>query len=138
MHISRTTRKIIRPVSFFLVIAMVWVSFPYGYASAAIIGTETVLDAFKGQQARSYIHNVLARKDVQQELKKQGLDTREAKQRVDSLTDAEAVRLSKQIENSPAGRGAFGAVLFAAVVVFLVLLITVIAGYTDVFPFVKK
>jgi hypothetical protein len=131
-------RKTIRPVSFFLVIAIVWFSFPYGYASAAIIGTETVLDAQKGQQARTYIHNILARKDVQQELEKQGIDTKEAKQRVDSLTDGEAVQLAKQIENLPAGRGAFGAVLFAAVFVFLVLLITDIAGVTDVFPFVKK
>lgn len=137
MYIRRTARKINRPVSFFLVIAIMWVSFPYGYASAAIIGTETVFDTRQGQQARTYIHNVLARKDVQQVLEKQGIDANEAKQRVDSLTDAEAVRLAKQIENLPAGKSAFGAVLFASVVVFLVLLITDIAGYTDVFPFVK-
>jgi hypothetical protein len=138
MHLSRSIRKTIRPVSFFLVIVIVWISFPYGYASAAIIGTETVLDAQKGQQARTYIHKILARKDVQQELEKQGIDTMEAKQRVDSLTDSEAVQLAKQIENLPAGRGAVGSILFVALVVFLVLLITDIAGVTDVFTFIKK
>jgi hypothetical protein len=116
---------------------MMWVSLPYGYASAAIIGTEKVFDTRQGQQARNYIHNVLARKDVQQVLEKQGIDTREAKQRVDSLTDAEAVRLAEQIENLPAGKSAFSALLFASVVVFLVLLITDIMGYTDIFPFVR-
>lgn len=138
MYSSRTSRKIIRPVSFFLVIAMMWVSFPYGYASAAVIGTERVFETSQSQQARTYIHNVLARKDVQQVLEKQGIDASEAKQRVDSLTDAEAVRLAEQIENLPAGKSALGAALFIAVVVFLVFLITDIAGLTDVFSFIKK
>jgi hypothetical protein len=138
MYSSRKSRKIIRPVSFFLVITMMWVSLPYGYASAAIIGTERVFETSQGQQARTNIHNFLARKDVQQILEKQGIDAREAKQRVDSLTDAEAVRLAEQIENLPAGKSALGAALFIAVVVFLVFLITDIAGLTDVFSFIKK
>jgi hypothetical protein len=38
----------------------------------------------------------------------------------------------------PAGGGAFGIIIGAALFVFIVLLITDMAGATDVFPFVKK
>ena len=38
----------------------------------------------------------------------------------------------------PAGQGAIGVIIGAALIIFLVLLITDIVGITDVFPFVKK
>jgi hypothetical protein len=38
----------------------------------------------------------------------------------------------------PAGGDGIGAVVVAILIVFLVLLITDLAGLTDVFPFVKK
>jgi hypothetical protein len=62
----------------------------------------------------------------------------EAKARVDSLSDSEVIEVADKIEQLPAGGGAFGAVIVASVIVFLVLLITDILGYTDVFPFVKS
>jgi hypothetical protein len=62
----------------------------------------------------------------------------EAKTRVDSLSDIEAITVANQIEQLPAGSGAIGAVIVASVIVFLVLLITDILGYTDIFPFVKS
>jgi len=57
-----------------------------------------------------------------------------AKQRVASMTDEEVRALNQKIDEMPAGSGVVGAV----VLIFLVLLITDIAGLTDVFPFVKK
>jgi hypothetical protein len=67
----------------------------------------------------------------------QGVDPLEAQARVASLSDAEAVRLAGQVEHLPAGGNAIGVIVGAAVLVFIVLLITDILGYTDVFPFVK-
>ena len=42
------------------------------------------------------------------------------------------------IDPLPAGGDALGVILGVALIVFLVLLITDIMGYTDIFPFVKK
>lgn len=56
------------------------------------------------------------------------------KARVDALTDAEAQQLARQLDTMPAGGNALGVLL----TVFLVLLITDLLGWTDVFPFTKK
>ena len=103
-----------------------------------MIGTETVLDATRSQEARDYLNSILAREDVRASLVAQGIDPLEAKARVDSLSDAEVVSLADQIEELPAGGSALGIVVGALLIVFIVLLITDILGYTDVFPFVKK
>lgn len=131
-------RHMAKPVSIFLTLFMVVLAAPYQSAFAVMIGTETVIDVDRGQEARDYLNRVLAREDVQAELIGQGIEPLEAKARVDSLSDAEVVRLARQIEQLPAGGSAFGVLVGAAVVVFIVLLVTDIAGYTDVFPFVKS
>jgi hypothetical protein len=131
-------RRAIKPISIFLIISLVCISMPYGYASAAIIETEIAKDSIEGKQARNYILSVLAREEVQAVLTAQGIDSQEAKRRLDSLTDAEVIRFAKEIKQLPAGGGAFGTIVGAALIVFLVLLITDIMGFTDVFPFVKK
>jgi hypothetical protein len=50
------------------------------------------------------------------------------------MTDEEVRALNQKMDEMPAGSGVVGAV----VLVFLVLLITDIVGWTDVFPFVNK
>ena len=117
---------------------MLLLSLPHKSAFAGMIGTETVLDATRSQEARDYLNRILAREDVRASLIAQGIDPLEAKARVDSLSDAEVVSLADQIEELPAGGSALGIVVGALLIVFLVLLITDILGYTDVFPFVKK
>jgi hypothetical protein len=57
--------------------------------------------------------------------------------RIDSLTDAEVHALASRLDQYPAGEGV-GTVLTVALIVFLILLVTDILGYTDIFPFVKK
>jgi len=133
----KTIRRAIKPISVFLIISFVWISMPYEYASAAIIGTEIAKDSIEGKQARNYIFSVFAREEVQKVLTAQGIDSQEAKKRINSLTDAEVIRLAKEIKQLPAGSG-LGTIVGAALIVFLVLLFTDIMGYTDVFPFVKK
>jgi len=69
----------------------------------------------------------------------QGVDLQEAQNRIESLTDEEAIRVAEQLQELPAGGDSFfTALLIVALIVFLVLLATDIAGYTDIFPFVKK
>lgn len=134
----RMIRQAAKPVSILLAICIFMVTVPYKSASAAMIGTETALDMTRGQEARNYLKGIIAREDVQTALTAQGINPLEAKARIDSLSDAEAIDLADQIEQQPAGGNAVGIIVGALLIVFLVLLITDILGYTDIFPFVKK
>jgi len=82
---------------------MLLIAVPYQPVLAGMIGTETVLEAAHNQGARNYVKSILAREDVQTVLIAQGISPSEAEARVDSLSDAEAVRLAEQIEQVPAG-----------------------------------
>lgn len=83
---------------------------------------------------RERIAAALERADVREQLAVFGVDLAEAQARVAALSDAEAAELAARIEALPAG----GAdVLGVILVVFLVLLLTDILGYTKVFPFTR-
>jgi hypothetical protein len=75
---------------------------------------------------------------VRQALESKGLSVAEVEQRVNALSDAEINRIADRMNDLPAGGGFFGILIGAAVFVFIILLITDMAGATDVFPFVKK
>jgi hypothetical protein len=62
-----------------------------------------------------------------------GVDSKDIQARVDNMTDREVAIMADKMDQLPAGQGIVGTVVF----IFLVLLITDILGYTDVFPFVK-
>jgi len=111
------------PVCVFMTIIMLLISTPYQPVLAAMVGTETILEISKGQEARDYLQQILAREDVQSGLIKQGLDPIEAKRRVESLTDSEVIQLANQIEQLPAGGDAIGAVVGILLIVLLVVLI---------------
>ena len=122
----------------FMATLMLLIAVPYQTILAAMIPTEMTNDTIKGQEARAFLNELISREDIQNYLTKQGIDPLEAKARVDSLSDSEAVGVSEQLEGLPAGGSAIGVIFGAALIVFLVLLATDILGYTDVFPFVKK
>lgn len=134
----RAIRRLAKPVSLFVTVSMLSLMVPYQSCLAAMIGTETALDMARGQEAREYLKGVMAREDVEKALAAQGIDPEEAERRVGALSNAEVVRLAKKVEKLPAGGGPLGAIIFAGLFVFVLLLITDILGYTDVFPFVKK
>jgi hypothetical protein len=126
-----------KPVSVFLTILMLLISFPHHSVFAAMIDTETFLEVNRGQKARSYVNRMMVQTEVGEALSAQGIDPLEAKARLDSLSDAEVIRLAEQIEHLPAGGNALGVLVGASLIVFIVLLITDILGYTNVFPFVS-
>jgi len=130
-------RHRLKPVSIFLVILMLTLSLPYQSALAALIGTEEMMGSQKAVEARAYITSMLAREDIQ---KAQSTDKQyfiNAQARVGTLTDQEAIEFAGTMEQLPAG-GVISYIVGLAVLVFLVLLVTDILGYTDIFPFVKK
>jgi hypothetical protein len=131
--------RLAKPVSLFLAVYVLMVSGPQQAALAALVGTETVLDSAHVQNAREAIRSLMAREDIQAALIERGIDPQEARARAEALSDAEAVRLADSIERLPAGGvSAFGIVIGTLLLVFLILLITDILGYTHVFPFTKK
>jgi len=127
-----------KSASVFLVALMVLLTMPYQSVLAAMIETDATLGiTVQGQEARNTIKSLLAREDIQRVLKAQGVDPLEARARVDSLTDAEAVRLADQIEELPAGGNFLFGLLVAVGIIVIILAITDALGYTDVFTFIR-
>lgn len=127
-----------KTVALFLAALMLMISMPYQPVLASMISTEEMLDSERVHEAREYVNHILAREDVEQQLMKQGVDPFEVQARIDSLSNTEIIKLAEQIENLPAGKGALGTVIGAALIVFIILLVTDILGYTNIFPFVTK
>jgi hypothetical protein len=132
-----TVRKISKPTAIFLTFYMLMLACPYQSAWAALIGTDSIINENRGHSPREYLNNLLAREDIQKALVSQGIDPQEAQARIDSLSDAEVNDIVNKLDQLPAG-GVLGTLLIIAFLVFVILLLTDIAGYTDIFPFVKK
>jgi hypothetical protein len=131
-------RKKIGFISLFMATMMLLIATPYQTLIAAMVPTEATLDKTIAQDARNHLKTLISRNDIKDALISQGIDADEAKARIDSLSDSEVTEVAGKIEQLPAGKGALGALIGAALIVFLVLLLTDILGYTDVFPFVKS
>ena len=123
-----------RPITYFLLAAFFAVTLYVPAAQAGMVGTETIIGAAQDRQARDQLRAAFEREDIKRQLHAQGVSPEQLQARVDALTDAEVQQLASRMDQMPAG----GDVLGIALVVFLVLLLTDILGYTDIFPFVKK
>jgi len=99
-------------------------------ALAGIVSTDT---AVVGAE-RERLASLLERSEVQERLLVLGVDPANARARVAALSDAEAAQLAAQLDELPAG----GDILVAAVLIFLVLLVTDMMGYTKIFPFTRS
>jgi hypothetical protein len=105
--------------------------------AAGLITTSEVVAAEAGADAaadRTLVLEMLQRAEVQAKMRELGVDPEAAQARVAALSDKEISVLAQRIETAPAGGND---VLLVALIVFLVLLITDILGYTNIFPFVK-
>ncbi len=129
-------KKIIKPVSLLLVFAFLLLDFSVHTATAKMIDTNTVIAVQKDQASRERVAAFLGREDVQQVMVRHGVDVTEAQKRVASLSDAELLRISQTMDQLPAGGGAVGTIVGAALLIFLVLLVTDLLGLTHVYPFV--
>jgi hypothetical protein len=133
----RRVRRFAKYVSCFVTLTMLLMSVPVQTLQASMIGTETVLNLSKARNMRENLNNLLKREDVQKMMMAQGISPMEAKVRVDCLSDAEVMQIAEKMDQLPSGGDGIGAIVGAALIIFLVLLFTDIMGYTDVFPFVK-
>jgi hypothetical protein len=128
-----------KPLSVFMALTFFTVGVLYqSSANASMIGTEQSLKEDKHPLKREVLKNMLERKEIQEKLILYGVNSDNARVAVDSLTDDEILELAQKMDELPSGGNGVGALVGAALIVFLVLLITDILGYTDIFPFVKK
>jgi hypothetical protein len=113
-----------------LVVSIIGATSPYP-AQAAMVGTDSVLSVEPADD-RARIARLIDRVEVQAQLAAYGVNAADVQARVAAMTDEEAASLAANIDEQPAG-GIIGAI----VLVFLVLLITDILGYTKIFPFTR-
>ena len=131
-------RKKISFASLFMAAVTLLIAVPYQPLLAAMVPTDATIYDNKAEEARDHLKSLISRNDIRKSLLSKGIDPDEAKIRVESLTDSEAIAVADQIEQLPAGGSAIGVIIGAALIVFLVLLATDILGYTDIFPFVNQ
>ena len=131
-------RKISKPAAILLALHMLLLSGLSQSASAAMISTESIIHADRGQSPRDYLNTLFAREEIQAALISRGIDPQEARDRIDNLSDDEVAKFVHEIDQLPAGGGFFEAFLIVVFLAFVILLVTDISGHTDVFPFVKK
>jgi hypothetical protein len=135
MHSLRRKRK---SIAVLVIIALCTFSIISAPAHAVMVNTAEILKRNQHNLACERINMFLDRSEVQKHLVAWGVNPDEAKARIDCLSDREIERISAQIDQLPAGGGALGALVGAALIIFIVLLITDILGFTNVFTFVKS
>jgi len=116
-------RKKAHPVALLMIVLTMLLSVPYQAAFAALVDTETMLDMSRGQEARETLKQFMVREDVRSAIVSQGVDPLEADARLNSLSDAEVIRLADQVDQLPAGGDALGLAISVLVIVILVLVI---------------
>ena len=126
-------RRLTKSVSHLVAFGILALSLHLPAAHAGMIGTEAMVNAAQVQQDRERLRNTLNRDDVQAQLIARGVDPAQVQARVDSLTDQEVLALNGKIDQLPAGGDGLELLVF----IFIVLLITDILGFTNIFPFVK-
>lgn len=127
-----------KSVAYTMVGAIALASVPIAPASAALIENDSFVSAEQSKADRATVEAFMARDDVRAQFEKMGVDPAEADSRVAALSDAEVSKLAGNINSAPAGQGVVGAIIGAGLIIFLVLLITDILGFTHVFGFTDK
>jgi hypothetical protein len=102
-------------------------------AQAALIGADEVIAAQSRNAAEYKIQAALARDDVATAMQKLGVSPQQVHDRVAALSDDEVNTLAQKMDHLPAGGDFFATVG----VIFVILLITDVLGFTKVFPFTR-
>lgn len=135
MNIVLAIRK---PLAILLVLTFVSLTIVGTRVQAALVGTSQILDQGYQEVDRDRLRAFLDRAEVRTQLEALGVDRDIARARIDSLTNEEVADIVDRLDQLPAGGDGFGALVGAALLVFIILLITDLLGLTDIFPFVKK
>ena len=126
-----TFQKTAKPISILAIILLLLMSTLNQPAAAAMVGTEKLLTSDRNQETRSYLQQMMSRKDIQEALVARGIDFQEAQMRIDSLTDSEIELIFNKITDLPAG-GIDAA--FVLILVGVIVVLIIIVEYTSAVP----
>ncbi|UCF85905.1 MAG: PA2779 family protein [Desulfobacteraceae bacterium] len=131
-------KKVRKPLAVLMVLTFTVLTVAWQPAQAAMVGTSQILKQNQEDHHRDRLRSLLDRAEVRAQLEAWGVDSHIAKARINSLTNEEVAAIVERLDQLPAGGDGFGVLVGAALLVFIILLLTDILGYTDIFPFVKK
>ena len=121
-------QKMAKPIGMLAVILLLLMSTLNQLAAAAMVGTEKLLISDRNQETRSYLQQMMSRKEIKEALVGRGIDLQEAKIRIDSLTDSEIEQILEKINDLPAG-GIDAA--FVLIIVGVIVVLFIIVEYTS-------
>jgi len=130
-------RRMARSLAVPLATLMLATALPTGIVSASLVTTDQLIARDRVSSDRERVTTFLKRQDVRDQMRAMGVDPDEAAARVANLSDREIGQIAGRLDAMPAGEGAIGAVIGAAVFIFVVLLITDLLCLTSVFPFTR-
>jgi hypothetical protein len=99
---------------------------------AAMVDNDALIAQTQQQVTKQEVLSKLDRQEVQDKLVAMGVNLDDAKQRINQMNDQELAQIQQDFDEMPAGSGLIG----AALVIFIVLVVTDMLGATDVFGFV--
>ena len=127
-----------RTIARVLVVSLCALGLPIPAAQAELVATDRVETSRQGQlPARELLGSLLDRTEVRAALEQHGVSADDAKARVNALSDDEVERLAARFDSLPAAGNGFETVLVVGLIVFIVLLVTDILGFTKVFSFTR-
>jgi hypothetical protein len=127
-----------RTVARALVVTLCALGLPIPAVQAELVATDRVEATRQdGSSEREFLRSLVDRADVRGALERQGVSTDEAKARVNAMSDDEVEQLSARFDSFPTAGNGFESVLWLGFLVFVILLVTDILGFTKVFPFTR-
>ena len=133
----RNRHVVVKPVACLLTFVFCYFNVLWAPAQAALVTTAQTVQANENERTRAQLRVLLNRADVRNQLESWGVDPAEAQARVDTLTAAELEELATRMETLPAGSGGLAVVAVVLLIAFLVILLTDIMGYTNIFTFTR-
>ncbi len=116
-----------------MIVLMVSIGMPAS-SFAGMVETDQTVNHALAEQGRARIMALVDRDDVRAQLEAKGVTSEQAKARINALTDEEALQVSGKLDQLPAGGSDVLGMMF---VIFIVLLVTDILGFTKVFSFTR-
>jgi len=120
-----------KPLSCFLVVALLGAAIPYRPARAELMATESITAPHQTPQSdRARVRALFDQHDVQAQLERYGMSAEEAAARVETLTDQEVARVADRLDEVPAGGASGDPVTAIAGALFgtVILALLVVAG----------
>src|SRR6266850_1525662 len=127
-----------RTVARVLVVSLCTLGLPIPAVQAELVATDRIETTQQARPlARERLGSLFDRADVRDALGRHGVSADDAKARVSALSDDEVERLAARFDSLPAAGSGFETALLLGVLVFVILLVTDILGFTKVFSFTR-